>query len=90
MLKKNNTRLDAFEEGLLDKNDLESLKEKCESKNNTILANPIPTQINDTTPPTQIPRSINEHVERANSIIIFNLQEQRSKIDQKFFYEKPK
>ena len=51
--KKNNTRLDVFKEGLLEiKDNLESLKDKCKSTNNTILTNPVPTQINDMTPPT--------------------------------------
>ena len=46
-------RLDAFEEELHEiKDDLESLKEKCKSMNNAILTNPVPIQINDTTPPT--------------------------------------
>ena len=50
-VEKNNTRLDTFEEQLLEiKDDLESLKEKCKSTNNMILTNPVPTQINDTTP----------------------------------------
>ena len=46
-------RLDAFEEELHEiKDDLESLKEKCKSMNNAILTNPVPIQINGTTPPT--------------------------------------
>ena len=55
------------------KDDLELLKEKCKSVNNTILINPVPRQINDTTPPTY---TDNECVERANNIIVFNLPEQ--------------
>ena len=48
---KNNTRLDAFEEKLYGiEDDLESLHEKCKSMNNTILTNPVPIQINNTTP----------------------------------------
>ena len=51
LLKKNNTRLDAFEEELYGiKDDLESFHEKCKSMNNTILTNPAPIQINGTTP----------------------------------------
>ena len=42
-----------FKEILLEiKDNLESLKDKCKSKNNTVLINPVPTQINDMTPPT--------------------------------------
>ena len=53
-VEKNNIRLDAFEEGLHKiKDDLESLKQKYKSENNTILTNPVPTQINDMTPPIQ-------------------------------------
>ena len=53
LLKKNNTRLDSFEEELHRiKDDLESLHEKCKSMNNTTLGNPLPIQINDTTSPT--------------------------------------
>ena len=81
-----------FEEELHSiKDDLESLHEKCESMNNTILKNPVPIQINDTTSPTQtdnpktyttaISRSINERVERANNIIVFNLQEESNESD---------
>ena len=61
--------------------------------NNAILTNPVPIQINDKTLPThtdnpktsttasQISRSINERVERANNIIVFNLQEQSNETD---------
>ena len=53
-VEKNNIRLDAFEEGHHKiKDDLESLKEKYKSTNNAILTNPVPTQINDMTPPIQ-------------------------------------
>ena len=91
---KNNTRLDAFEEGLLEiEDDLESLKEKRISTSNTILTDPVLTQINYTTPPThsdnpkvstlasQISRSINERVERANNIVVFDFQEQSNESD---------
>ena len=56
--------------------------------NNAILTNPVPIQVNDTTPLTNTDnpktstiashrsRSINERVERANNIIVFNLQGQ--------------
>ena len=83
-----------FKEGLLEiKDNLESLKDKCKSTNNTILTNPVPTQIKDMTPPTysdnptmstlvsQISWSINERIKKGHNIIVFNLQEQNNESD---------
>ena len=79
----------AFQEEFQEvKDNLQSLKEKFKSSNNTILKNPVPIQINNTTPPTytdnpirstilsQISQSINESIKRVNNIFVFNLQEQ--------------
>ena len=94
LLKKTNNELDAFEEEFHEiKGNLESLKEKCKSANNTILTNPVPTQTNNRTLLThtdspnkstivsQISQSINESIKKANKIFVFDLKEQSNKSD---------